>query len=196
MPANISKFLSSFNKDLARPSRFDIQIPIPIVLAPFYLSTAQNLNMRCEITEMPGRFFVTTDRKIGSAPIQKVPYHTTYNDVSMTFIVAGDMNEKLFFDQWMELINPSSNYNFNYKANYVTDIAINQYDMQNNLTYKAVLIDAYPLDVAQLDLDWSSDGYHKLNVRFAYTNWQEGTVSAIADNLGVQALSGFVSSLS
>jgi len=196
MPASISSFISSFNKELARPSRFDIQIPIPVILAPFYLNTAQNLALRCEITEMPGRAFATTERKIGSAPIQKVPYHSEYNDVSMTFIVSGDMNEKLLFDQWMELINPSSNYNFNYKANYTADIAINQYDLQNNLTYKAVLIDAYPLAVNQLDLDWSTEGYHKLTVVFAYTNWQEGTVSAIADNLGTQALAGFISTFS
>jgi hypothetical protein len=195
MPADVSNFLSSFKTDLARPNRYDVFIPIPIVLAPFYLNTAKNLNMRCEATEMPGRTFATTERKIGSAPVQKVPYQTTYNDVSMTFIVSGDMSEKLFFDQWMEYINPSSNYNFRYKADYSSDIAITQYDQQNNITYKAVLIDAYPLVVNQLDLDWTNDGYHKLTVVFAYTNWQEGTISAIGDNLGTQALAGTLATL-
>jgi hypothetical protein len=190
MPSSINSFTSSFKKELARPSRFDVQIPIPAVLAPFYLNTAKELNLRCESTEMPGRTFATTERKIGSAPLQKFPYQTTYNDVTMTFIVAGDMKERLFFDQWMEYINPSSTYNFKYKNNYVTDIAINQYDLQNKLTYKSVLIGAYPIVVNQLDLDWTSDGYHKLTVVFAYTNWQEGTVSSIANDLGVQGISG------
>jgi hypothetical protein len=27
--------------------------------------------------------------------------------------------------------------------------------------------------VNQLDLDWSSDGYHKLSVTFAYTRWEQ-----------------------
>lgn len=194
MPANISNFLSSFKGDLARPNRYDVQIPIPLVLSPFYLDTARNLQFRCEATEMPGRTLVTTDRKIGSAPVQKIPYQTTYNDLTMTFIVGSDMMEKLFFDQWMDFINPSSNYNFIYKSNYTVNIAINQYDSTGNLTYKAVLIDAYPMIVNQLDLDWTNDGYHKLSVVFAYTNWQEGTIQAIADNLGTQALSGLLAS--
>ena len=192
MPSSISQFLTSFNKDLARPNRFDVMIPIPAVLAPFYLNTSKNISLRCEMTELPGRTFGTTERKIGSAPVQKFPYQSIYNDVSMTFIVTGDMSEKLFFDQWMEYINPSSTYNFNYKGNYATDIAINQYDNHNKKTYSAVLIGAYPLVVNQLDLDWSNDGYHKLSVTFAYTNWQEATVSSVASNLGVQSLAGLL----
>lgn len=195
MPAKITNFLQSFKTDLARPNRYDVQIPIPAVLAPFYLNTARNLQFRCEATEMPGRTFVTADRKIGSAPVQKIPYQTTYNDLTMTFIVGDDMKERLFFDQWMEFINPTSNYNFTYKSNYTTDIAINQYDLKNNLTYKSVLIDAYPVIVNQLDLDWSNDTYHKLTVVFAYTNWQEGTIKSNLNNLGTQALSGLLSSL-
>jgi len=190
MRSNVRDFVSSFKADLSRPSRFDVQIPVPIALAPFYKDTAQQLSLRCEVTELPGRTFATTERKIGSAPLQKFPYQTTYNDVQMTFIVGGDMKERLFFDQWMEYINPSSTYNFKYKNNYSTDIAITQYDMQNKVTYKCVLIDAYPLVVNQLDLDWTADNYHRLTVVFAYTNWQEGTVSSIANNLGVQGLSG------
>ena len=194
MAGSISQFKSLFTTDLARPNRYDVQIPIPLVLSPFYLDTARNLQFRCEATEMPGRTLVTTDRKIGSAPVQKIPYQTTYNDLTMTLIVGSDMMEKLFFDQWMDFINPSSNYNFIYKSNYTVNIAINQYDSTGNLTYKAVLIDAYPMIVNQLDLDWTNDGYHKLSVVFAYTNWQEGTIQAIADNLGTQALSGLLAS--
>jgi hypothetical protein len=190
MPSNISQFLTSFKQDLARPHRYDVMIPIPLALAPFYLSTAQNINMRCEATELPGRTFGTTERKIGSAPIQKSPYQSIYNDLQMTFIVDGDMSQKKFFDLWMEYINPSSTYNFNYKGNYVSDIAITQYDQQNNVTYRAVLLDAYPLVVNQLDLDWTNDSYHKLTVVFAYTSWAEATSQLISQNLATQAIGG------
>jgi hypothetical protein len=192
MPATITNFVTSFKNELARPSRFDVQIPIPAILAPFYLNTVKEMNMRCEVAELPGRNFNTTERKFGSAPVQKVPYQSTYNDAAMTFIVSGDMKERMFFDQWMELINPSTTYNFRYKNDYVTNIAVTQYDMQNKVTYKSVLIDAYPVTVNQLDLDWTADNYHRLSVVFAYTNWQEGTVSQITTQLGVQGLAGFV----
>ena len=190
MRSNVRDFVSSFKKDLARPSRFDVQIPIPILLAPFYKDTAKTLNYRCEVTELPGRTFATTERKIGSVPIQKMPYQTTYEDVQMTFIVGGDMNERMFFDQWMELINPNYSYNFRYKNQYATDIAINQYDMKNNLIYKSVLIDAFPLAVNQLDLDWTADNYHRLTVLFAYSKWEEGTVTEISRNIVTQTISG------
>ena len=117
-------------------------------------------------------------------------YLSMYNDINLTFIVGGDMKEKLLFDAWLELINPSSNFNFKYKNNYKTQMVIKQYDMSGNLTYNIMLIDAFPIAVSQLDLDWSNDGYHKLNVVFAYTYWTNTTLNNIGKNLGTQALSG------
>ena len=194
--ADIQSFKSSFKPlDLARPSRFDVLIPMPAVLAAFYGDLRETLSLRCESTEMPGRIFNVTERRFGSAPVQKFPYLSTYTDINMNFILDSDMDLKLFFDQWMELINPSSTYNFRYKNDYVTEIAVNQYDVQNNLTYRAVLIDAFPIAVNQLDLDWSSDNYHRLSVVFAYTKWELGTFNENARNLGTQAIAGFTGSL-
>lgn len=189
MPKNISEFRASFKTELARTHRFDVDIVIPYLLLPV-VDTARSLSLRCESTEMPGRTFQTTERKIGSTPTQYFPYQSSYNQLTATFIVGGDMKEKLFFDLWMELINPTTDFNFKYKKDYVSDIAINQYDLRNELTYRAVLLDAFPVSVNQLDLDWSSDGYHKLTVVFAYNNWTVGTVADIAQNFYVQGLSG------
>lgn len=194
MATSIQNFVTSFKQELARPARFDVFVAIPPVLAVIYGSSAnKQLSLRCEMTELPGRSFNVTERKFGSAPVQKFPFQSVYNDVTMTFIVDGNMSERLFFDQWMELINPSSTYNFKYKNNYVTDIAIRQYDLQNKITYSSVLIDAFPIAVNSMDLDWTSEGYHRVSVTFAYTNWQEGTVSANIKNLGAQALNSLFS---
>jgi len=195
MRSNVQDFINSFKKDIARPSRFDVLIPTPAILSPFFGGSAQmqQLSLRCENAELPGRSFATTERKFGSAPTQKVPYHTQYNDVQLTFLVSGDMNEKIFFDMWMELINPSSTYNFRYKTDYVAQIGISQYNLQNELIYRSVLIDAFPVAVNQLDLDWTNDGYHRLSVEFAYTKWQVGTFSENKTNLGLQALAGLTS---
>lgn len=194
MPVDISSFVTSFKTDLARPSRFDVTIPLPVQLLP-YNQGAKYLNVRCESTELPSRTFATADRKIGSVPIQRVPYQTTYNDLTMTFIVSGDMSEKILFDAWMEIINPVSNYNFTYRRNYCTEIKINQYDLQNNKTYEALLVDAYPISVNQLDLDWTSDSYHKLSVVFAYSYWTNVNSQNIVDNIMTQGLNGLVNVL-
>ena len=194
MAGNINEFKSSFKTDVARPSRFDVNIPVPIALAT-YITTGRNLSMRCESVDMPGRAFATTEKKMGSAPIQKFPYQTNYTESTFTFIVSDDMNEKIFFDAWMELINPTTDFNFQYKANYAVDVSINQYDVTGNLTYAAVLKEAFPLAINQLDMEWSSDGYHKMAIVFAYTQWNNNTVSALGQSFKNAALNGLLNGI-
>lgn len=190
MAGTINDFRSSFNTDVARPSRFDVSIPIPYFMLTQF-NNAKQLQMRCEAAELPGRTLATADRKIGSNPVQKYPYLSTYNDVNLTFVVSDDMSEKIFFDTWMEVINPSMNFNFKYRSDYSVDLSIYQYDVKNDVTYVSTLIDAYPLSVNQLDVDWSSmDSHHKLNVVFAYSYWQNTTVSGYVNNILTQMVSG------
>jgi len=40
------------------------------------------------------------------------------------------------------------------------------------LSYQATMHRAFPINMNQLDLDWSSDSVHKLTVTFAYTYWE------------------------
>lgn len=176
MAGSISDFKSSFNQDIARPNRFDVQIPIPPVLIP-YFSSARTLNYRCENASLPGRTFATTEQKT-YGPIEKYPYLTTYTDLDLTFIVDDDMQQKIFFDGWLDYINPLYNYNIRYKSDYTTAITINQYSVTNELTYSVNIYDAYPISINQLDLDWSNDGHHKLVVTFAYTTWQNNSIQA------------------
>jgi hypothetical protein len=176
MAASISQFLSTFTTDVARTNRFDVYITPPILMIPYVVASTSSGNAygrlmyRCENAQLPGKTIATTEQKI-YGPIEKYPYLTTYNDLDLTFIVSDDMGEKVFFDTWMNYVNPALTNNLRYKGDYATDIVINQYDVTNNLTYSVQLIDAYPISVNQLDLDWSNDGYHKLNVTFAYTRW-------------------------
>jgi hypothetical protein len=139
--------------------------------------------MRCESTELPSRTFATTEQKFGTNPTEKHPYQSQYNDITMTFIVSESMEEKLFFDAWMEYINPSYKFDFRYKSDYISTLQVNQYDQQNKKIYSVNLIDAFPISVNQLDLDWSSDAYHKLTVVFAYTYWQNNSIQALGSSL-------------
>ena len=181
MTRSISEMLSSFTTDLARTARFDVVIHLPNGLIDNPLggnglstSDSQILSLRCEAAEFPSRSFATAEQKFGSNPIEKYPYQTIYNDINLTFIVSGDMKEKKIFDSWMNIIMPTYNFNPQYKytgfnPNYTTPIYIAQYDVTGQERYHVTLQDAYPISVNQLDLDWSSDGYHKLTVTFAYT---------------------------
>jgi hypothetical protein len=170
----LQSFISKFNyKDLARPNRFDVMIPVsPNLKQSGNFTSMEDMSLICEIAELPSRTFSTAEQKFTSMPVQKFPYMASYNDLTLTFIVDDSMNIKYFFDAWMSLINPVDYYTFEYKNNYAVDITINQYDMQNTVTYSIKLEEAYPIAVNQLDLDWSSDGHHKLVVVFAYNSWK------------------------
>jgi hypothetical protein len=101
------------------------------------------------------------------------------------------MQQRVFFDAWLNYINPTYNYNMRYKENYTTTITVNQYDVTNKLSYTINLFDAYPISMNQLDLDWNGEGYHKLSVTFAYTYWKNNSVQA----LGMELLDAGIDSL-
>jgi hypothetical protein len=181
MPS-LREFTASFKTDFARPARFDVEIPVPLKLVA-YLNTAKQLTLRCENAEFPGKTLATTDRRI-YGPSEKQPYLTTFSDSTFTFILSDDMREKRLFDAWMDLINPKSTFDMNYKGDYATPITINQYDVTNKLSYSVTLIDAFPVSVNQLDLDWSNDStHHRLSVTFAYHTYEGNSIQSLAQDL-------------
>ena len=95
----------------------------------------------------------------------------------MTFLIDGNMSEKYFFDTWLDLVNPKQTNNFNYRSEYATSILINQYGVDGKQSYSAELFDAYPISMNQLDLDWASEDVHKLTVTFAFTKWQNNSIT-------------------
>lgn len=182
MAGSIADFKASFSTDLARPSRFDVELPIPIGLVP-YRGISRRMNLRCENAELPGRTVATTAMKIYGAE-EKFPYQSTFGDIALTFIVGDDMKEKLLFDAWINWINPTVNYNFKYKADYASNVRINQYDVHNNVTYSVDLLDAFPVSMNSMNLDWASDGHHRITVVFAYTSWRNNSL----ENLGMELI--------
>lgn len=193
MAGNINDFKASFKQDLARTNRFDVSIPVPLTLIP-YVSSAKDLRYRCESANLPGKTFATTEQKT-YGPVEKYPYLATFNDMDLTFIVDDDMNQKVFFDAWMSYINPMYNYNMRYKSDYSTVITINQYNVNNELSYSINLYDAYPISMNQMDLDWSGDGYHKLSITFAYTYWRNNSIQSVGMELvdaGINAVTSLI----
>jgi hypothetical protein len=183
MAGSINEFKASFRKDLARPNKFDVNIPVPLTLIP-YVNNAKRLNYRCENASLPGRNFATSELKIGSNPVEKYPYLTTFNDLDLTFIVDDDMNQKVFFDAWLSYI--SANYysaipgiggesfgrlafDFEYKDNYATNITVTQKTLDGRDAYKSILKEAFPISVNAMPLSWEAQNtINKLSVTFAF----------------------------
>jgi hypothetical protein len=178
MAFNINQFRDHFSRhqDFAKSSRFDVRISPPAGLG----YNTFDLRFQCEASELPGYNINTVDgRYYGVAsPVASV---ASFNDITLTFICAGDFWEKRMFDKWMNLIIPFNNYNPEYRDNYVSPkIEINQFaDYANGsskpiIIYTASLYNAFPVTIAPLQMNWADDGIHRLSVTFKYEYWITG----------------------
>ena len=191
---NVDKFRSHFSnhEDFAKSSRFEVRIAAPPG-APDLTTFANDLRFQCESSELPGYTINTIDNRIYGVP-NPVASTASFSDITMTFICAGDLWEKRFFDRWMDIIIPINNYNPKYKDDYASPkITINQYSdiaqegsdsnrieptAASQLRYSAILHGAFPISISPLGLNWADDQFLKLSVTFKYEYWTQGKVSA------------------
>lgn len=112
------------HSDFAKSSKFEVRIASPRISGLSLWN--DDLRFHCESAELPGRAITTLDNRRYGVP-DPVAATTTYSDIRLTFICAGDFIEKKFFDSWMNYIAPTDNYHVRYKEYYQTDIDIIQY---------------------------------------------------------------------
>lgn len=77
-------------------------------------------------------------------------------------------------------------YDIGYYDDYKGRINIFQYDVTGQMRYACTLIDAWPVNVADLQGDWSSDSLHRLMVTFMYRQYrdeQEGYYDGLLNNI-------------
>lgn len=145
----------------------------------------RSLAMQCETAQLPGRTFATIDNRV-YGPVQKYPINTTYSDMILTFVCTNDFYERKFFDAWMDSIIPRDTNNVRFKkgvdgtGGYTSDISIIQFDDSIKQVYATKLINAFPTSVNEMQLDWASDGYHKLTVNFTYEYYRSVNASRFA----------------
>ena len=165
------KTISDQYGGLAKACKFAVRImPSGNALTNTY-NVISDLTYLCEAAEYPGRGFNNIDLRY-YGPNFKVPFQSTYEDMTLTFLCRAESPERLFFDDWMETINPSDTYDFNYRDDYSAEIQIFQYDDTNMVSYYFSLLDAYPVLVNPQQLTWADDQFLRLGVTFTYTKWQ------------------------
>jgi hypothetical protein len=188
--------LSIMNKygGLAKSCRFAVRINRPQFLASLGASSASknvlgDFTYLCEAAEMPGRGFVNADVRY-YGPNQKLPVLTQYEDTTLTFVCRNEGYERQFFDDWMEYINPTNSFNFNFRKEYETTVEIMQFaeyakslntgpnrglanqPVEPQETYRITLFNAFPLLVNPQPMTWADDQLMRLAVTFTYHKWQ------------------------
>lgn len=162
-------------------------------------NTVRYLEFWCEGANIPGvSLNVNEIRRYGYGNIEKKPYVSQNNDVTMSFI--GDAQGLIwsYFQQWMRLIvnydmrggiNGSTGilpnqkpFELAYKEDYAVDIHLSVFDDQGKEAIHVVLREAYPIFVGDIQLNWGdTNSLMRIPVTFAVYDWYNEKVS-LANN--------------
>lgn len=188
MTFNISDFKGQItgqgSRNISKQSNFQVVINVPpkILLSQRSRSAWNSLRFRVDSAEFPGRSIQTTNYKShGYGLTSKIGYDVIYPDVTMTMICGADLGEKSFFQAWQSMIvgNHSRNaditrhQSIGYYKDYVSSVAIVQYDTENKPVYALGLAEAYPIIINSMPLSWSSEELHRLTVQMTYKHFIE-----------------------
>jgi len=187
MPFNVNNLVSSINKTgIAKTSHFEVQIT-----GAGDTALEEAMMSRIDAVEIPGRSLMTAEHKFTNyGPINKVPYGgQTYGDLTVTVIMSEDMREKEYFEVWQnKIVNTGafeigstqrdfygyaqSKFNPKYFDEYLGTVTIRQYGSAGDLRSIYTLNEAYPIIINPISMSWSTDEVAKINVTFAYRNYQ------------------------
>jgi hypothetical protein len=142
----------------------------------------RDLIYMCESVEFPGRGFDVTQIRYWGAG-QVFPNNTLYETSNMSFICRQDSVERAFFDNWMDIINPTTSFTFEYPENYYATIQIYHLSevggpvdpSTRQPSYQGIygwsLYKAWPTLIAPQQVTWADQDILRLQVTLTYKYW-------------------------
>jgi hypothetical protein len=132
MAFNVEKFRNHISKynEFSKSDKFEVEIPLPSVLAQNYATLGQFgdiVKYQCEVAELPGRTINTVDF-VHHGFTERRPHFTSYDPITLTFYCNGELAEKKFFDAWLDSIISYKTGMVQYSSEYmVPKIKVKQY---------------------------------------------------------------------
>jgi len=162
-------------RNLARPTRFEVVIPVPQSLNEAFNSQENKLiSLFCESTALPPQIIGVKQQRL-YGPVFQRPFGVEYGGegLPMTFYLDQQMDIKAFFDAWISKIVDPKQFFVYYPRSYSVDIVLYQLNEQNNSTYSVVLESAFPRSITMVELNHSNQNQvSRLNVNFAFRKWR------------------------
>lgn len=173
IPSNINNVVDAITKSgLAFANRYEVFFTVPNGFGVSDRDTLQYLSIRCDSISIPGRSFSTTPYRF-YGPARNMPYEPIYaGELTASIVLSGDMRERKFFEDWMDLICSSSNYKFNYYDDYISDFEISVLTKDEINTYTVFVEEAYPKAIGDIQVGYDKDNeYLKQDVTFAFRKY-------------------------
>ena len=152
------------NRGFAKANRFAVEITnVP----ELDIESSRDLSFMCESVSIPGKQITTLDYENGTRQPLKIPTGIIDDDIAITFNLTNNYFVKRAFDAWFNKIIDQQ-YLLNYIDKYVREVKISQLDENDNEIYIVVLKNAYPFQVAAIELaNSSTDTISTVTVTFA-----------------------------
>ena len=181
------------NEGYAQPNRYEVLIypPIGQQLGNVHGGGLQNkrmleqLTLRCESVNLPGRNIATSDDTNIYGPVRQVAEGVTYaEDISLSFQASSDLKEREYFEEWQRRIFNEQNWNMQYYNTYVGFLEIYLLDKLNKRRYGLKCHDVFPKTIGPTALSYAGGGdIIKLPVDFSFRYWTTLNITRQAPNI-------------
>ena len=156
-------------------NRYKVFINSPMILRNRL--KMDELNLLCNSVTLPGKALTTVDHVTYRQP-QKLVNGYQLEDVNFEFYLTNDYGVKKYFDEWQSSVLNPSNYLINYSDTYTSQVQIYQSDPGDNNIYGIKLLEAYPINVQEIQLgNENENGIVKLSVTMSYFDYEVIDVS-------------------
>lgn len=180
MAFNVAAFRSEMIGDGARPNLFQVNLTFPTIASNGAVAS-KKVTFMARAAQLPGS-------TVGTVPVYyfgrelKFAGNRTFADWTLQIINDEDFSIRNSLETWLNSINSHAGNLRNGTAgsptSYTTDATVTQYGKTGNELKKYNFVGMFPIDVAPIDLDWSSnDTIEEYSVTFAYQYWESDTTS-------------------
>lgn len=168
--SNINEMVEEINRNgIIQSNKYEVHLDLPNIFRNEQVQqdplmrdlasaiTSKRLTVRCNSASIPGRSFTTQNYKF-YGPQRQFPTEPLYSgEISFTYILSRDLRERVFFEQWMNLICNPLNYKFSFYKDYTTNAAINILDRMDNIVHTAIIEEIYPKQLGDLAVGYDKD---------------------------------------
>lgn len=159
------------NGGLAKTTYYTVMISPPKAMLNDNREFNTDLNkyiLFCDAAELPSSSIHSTDTSV-YGEVRETPTQRAYGGLTLSFYVDIDLQIKLMFDSWMNLIIDPISRTHGYYDDYTSIVEIIVYDVNEVPKYAMQLHECYPKDIQAINLAYATDtSPMKLSVSMQY----------------------------
>ncbi len=180
-PLSPSDFMSKVGNEggISTRNKFSIMVSPPMDMP--WKSAAPKAQMVCHTIQLPGKSLSRTEDRIYGIDVQK-PYGITFEPVTLAFYNTNNFNARLFWETWLEWIQPAGSRNIRYYSKMIGRIAIYHYseDVESPVpgkeNYVMTLNEAYPMSIEEVELGWDNQDVMDFQIQISYKDWSPASL--------------------